>query len=392
MRNEVGDILKLNHSIRRFFILSKRLFYKKSFVAILLLVPILVCAVGIAARNGDSGIVTVSLAMEDSEDRIAQKIVSELMEENSLIRFVRCGSCTEARRSVEIGEADAAWIFRNDLDERIEKFTRNTHPHNAFVTVIQREDSIFLKLSHEKLNSVIYPYISVSLFSRRVEDNLSEPKDEAFEDFYRSVNAEGEDLFEFVYASENTADEGKEFKERSFLLSPLRGLLAIMVVLGGMAAAMFCMQDEANGVFDRFSQSAGFSFSVVYHASAVVMVGAAVFASLLLTGISVGWAYELLVMTVYCFGTVGFCLCLRLILPDIRLFGTTVPILVVGLAVFCPVLVTVPDLPVIQYLLPTYYYLKAFSNANFVWYMVIYSIVLYAFAFLLHILRAKQLR
>ena len=387
---------KIKTFIRRFFLLSKRLFKKAGFVVILLLVPIILAAMGIAARNGDSGIITVALAMQDNDDVLANKIVDGLIDADSLIRFEYCDSPAEASERVENGAADAAWIFAEDLSAKIQKFAGHTHQNNAFVAVIQREDSIFLKLSHEKLNAALYPHVSMALYSEYLLDNvinISELSREELEAFYLAVNAEGADLFEFAYAdADGSGEEIVDTSNANFLVSPLRGLLAIMIVLGGVAVAMFYMQDERRGVFDRLPRGTEFSFSAVYHTTAVVIMAAVVFVALLATKIAVDPIYELLTLLVYCACTVGFCMCLRLLLRDIRLFGSVAPILIVIMAVLCPIFFKAPDLPVIQYLLPTYYYIKSFSSARFAWYMAIYAVSLHLFAFLLHSLRVRRQR
>ena len=183
--------------------------------------------------------------------------------------------------------------------------------------------------------------------------------------------------------------EVREEKGSDYLVSPLRGLLAIMVMFSGIAAAMFYMQDEDRGAFLRFPKGAGFSFAVMFHGAAVVLVGVAVLAALLLTGLSVGLGRESLVLAVYCAASVGFCMCLRLVLRDIRLFGAASAILVVVTAVLCPILFAAPDVPAVQYLLPTYYYIKAFSDVRFLWYMIPYSLTSYLIACILQRLRRK---
>lgn len=382
---------KIKDGIRSYFILSKRLLHKKSFVAILVLVFLIVGALAFAANKGDSGIITVAVAAEKPNDEIADDLINTLRNENGLIRFLHCVSPGSAKEAVEMGQADAAWIFHGGLDEKIRKYVNHSNSKNAFVTVIQREESVFLNLSHEKLNALLYPYVSRALFLERVDDALNEAADNAI-DYYFAVNADGSDLFEFVYVSDGGGDEVAESENMNFLVSPLRGLLAVMVVLSGFAVAMFYMQDESHGIFDRFPKSANFSFSVVYHLSAVFMVGAAMFAALLIAKMSGEIGYELLVSTVYCVAVTAFCMCLRMILRDIRLFASLAVALTVGIVVLCPILFSAPDLPILQYLLPTYYYLKAAASIKYLIYMMMYSIVWFVLAFLLHTLRAKQRR
>jgi len=385
---------KIKTFVRRYLVLSKRLFKKAGFIVILLLVPMILFAMSMAARNGDSGIITVALAMQDNEDPLANEIVDGLLAEDSLIRFMGCESPREATELVENGTADAAWIFSEDLKAQIKKFAYHTHENNAFVAVVQREDNVFLKLSHEKMNAALYPHISLALYSEYVFENvvnISEMSEDELEAFYSAVNAEGADLFEFAYAdSDGGGEEVVDTSVANFLVSPLRGLLAIMIVLGGIAVAMFYMQDEKRGVFDRLPRGTGFSFSLVYHATAVVIVAAVVLVALAATKMTVSLPFEVLALAAYCACTVGFCMCLRLVLRDIRLFGSVAPVLIVIMAVLCPIFFKAPNLPIIQHILPAFYYIRAFADPRYVGYMVIYAAGLYILAFVLHSLHVRR--
>lgn len=379
---------------KRYFILSKRLLKKPGFVAILLLVPILVAAMTIMAKNGDSGIVTVALVAEDKKDATANEIIAKLTADKSLIRFKTCKSDDEAVAMVEDGSADAAWIFKADFDNQIRDFINLMHTRNAPVKIVQREESVSLRLSHEKLNTVLYPYLTRAIYNHSLtsssEVDASKLSKEEIDAFYDEIDAEGEDLFEFVYSNAvGNPSEPEDKDSSSLILSPLKGLLAIMILLSGIAVSMFYMQDEARGVFDRFPRGTGFSFSLIYHAAAVVMVGIAAFIALAVTGIAPNW-YELPILLLYCACTVGFCMCLRMIIGDIRLFGTLAPLLIVVTAVLCPIFIAAPGVPAVQIFLPTFHYMISFTNKFFILYMGIYTAVLYLLAFALHSLRLKQ--
>ena len=376
--------------IKRYLIFSKRLLMKKSFLAILLLIPLVVGAVEIAVDKGESGVVVVALAMEDGNDLIAQEIVDDLTLDEGLVRFELCETPSEAITCVETGKSDAAWILQDNLGERIKKFINHTHANNAFVTVIQRENSTFLSVALEKLSSSLYSSISKILFLEEGKELFPEMSYEDFEEFYSSVNAGGEDLFEFIYAKENSADIVREKGANSFLVSPLRGFLAIMVVLGGVAVAMYYINDEEHGVFIRLPRGEGFAFSIAYHAAAIIMVATVMLAAIFAMKISRGLGYELLAISIYSVAVIGFCMCARLIVGNIRAFGAIAPILILIMVVVCPILYPAPNLAAIQYLIPPYYYLRSMSNVLFLWYMAAYSVVILILAFLLHRLRFKQ--
>lgn len=385
---------KIKTFIRRYFILSKRLLKKPAFIIILLLVPLLVAATAIISKEGDSGIMTIALAMEDEEDPIASEIVEKLTEEKSLIRFELCKTPESAERRVKSGKADAAWIFRDNIEERIKEFVNLSHTINASVTVVQREiENVSLRLSHEKLNEALYPYIAKALYRQTLNGSsidLSELSPEELDEFYDKMEVEGADLFEFVYANTALSDKSEE-EDSSFIISPIKGLLAIMILLAGVAVSMFYMNDEARGAFDRLPKGTGFSFSLIYHMAAVFMVGVVAYITMAATGMADEW-YELPILLIYCICTTGFCMCLRLLIRDMRLFGTIAPLLIVVTAVLCPIFISAPKVHIVQIFLPTFHYMTVYTNKAFILYMSIYSVLLYVAAFFLHSLKLKQIK
>lgn len=381
---------KLTTWLRRCLILSKRLLRKPGLVAILLLIPLLVAAMGIASSSGDGSILTVALATEEPGDPTAEAILSDLSDGVGLVRFIRCDTPSAAAEWVESGRADAAWIFAGQMEQKIEKFTKNPNSANAFVTVIQREDNVLLRLAHEKLNATLYPHLSLALCGNYVYRHLLTPDDlseQELEEYYRAVQAEGADLFTFAYlGSEDTA---VDTSDANYLTSPLRGLLAIMVVLGGFAAAMFYMQDEKRGLFDRLLPKHRFPLALGYHGAAVFPIAVAMLLALLLTGMATSIGRELIALLLYSLITVGFCIALRLLCRDIRLLGALAPVLVVVMATMCPIFFKSPSLPVLQYLLPPYYYLNAIYKIEFIGYMAIYAVAIYGLDYALSRLRSR---
>ena len=383
---------KIETFFRRYFILSKRLLKKPAFIVILILVPLLVVAMTAISKKEDTGILTIALAMEDKNDEIASEIVDDFSNTESLMLFKVCKSPKEAQKMVESGEADAAWIFKDNLEERIRDFVNLSHKHNAFVTVIQRQKNVALMLSHEKLNSALYPHIAKAVYRQSVGNSsvdISDLSKEELDEFYDTMEVEGEDLFDFVYADNALIPDRQE--NSNFIISPIKGLLAIMILLSGIAVSMFYMHDEAKGAFDRLPRGTGFSFSLIYHTAAVAMVGLVAYITLLVTGIALDW-YELPLLILYCICTVGFCMCLRLLLRDMRLFGAIAPVLIVVTAVLCPIFISGIKLPFVQILLPTFHYMMVYTNRAFIIYMSLYSIALFALSLFLHSLKLKQKR
>jgi len=374
---------------RRWLIMNKRLLKKPSFVVILLLIPLLVAAMGIASTGEDVGLFTVALAMQDSEDEIAQDIISSLLDSTQIFRFLVCDSADTASDMVENGKADAAWIFADDLESRIDDFINHIHRKNAFVVIIQREDNPLLRLTHEKLNAALYPHLSKSLYQSYMYSNILTLDDltpQQLDEYYNAVGSEGEDIFDFVYSN---GSANSDAKNTGFLLSPLRGLMAIAMTLGGFAIAMFYSLDESRGTFDRLPQGKRFALSVAYHSTAVINMAVVVLIALFLTGMATSIWRELASMAMYCIVTVGFCMALRLLCRNNRLLGAVIPLITVVMIVLCPVFFKISAVPIVPYLLPPYYYLNSIYNVKFLGYMAAYAVAVYTFDYVLYRIRSK---
>lgn len=379
----------LSTLFRRYYIFNKRLFKKPSFLIILLLVPMLIFSLNIVSANEDSGIMTIALAKEDNEDPLATEIVDSLRKSRSLIRFIPCETINEASTLVEKGKADAAWIFPEKMQEKIDKFTDLIHGRNAFVKLIEKESNVFMLLAHEKLTSVLYPYCSFSLYKDFVRDNiiaLDILSDAELQEYYHAIEAEGADIFQFSYLDSN---ESAENRLTDYLLTPLRGLMSALIMLGGFAVAMFYMQDEANKKFDWIKSGKRFPFAIGYHMTAVLNMGIIVLIALFVTNMNVSLARELISMALYIIITVGFCMAVRLICRDIRIFGAVIPALLIGMIALSPVFFDIKNLPFLQYLLPTYYYLNSIYNINFLYSMILYAVLIYGFDYLMYRIKTR---
>lgn len=381
--------MKLKTLFRRWLILNKRLLKKPSFVVILLLIPLLVGAMGIASTGEDVGLFTVALAAQDNEDELAQKVISSLTNGTQLFHFIVCESPDIASDLVENGKADAAWILAENLESRIDDFVNHMHRRNSFVVIVQREDNPLLRLTHEKLNAALYPHLSRALYQNYMYGNILTLNDltpQQLEEYYNAVGSEGDDIFNFVYS--NGSDKS-DSENTSFLLSPLRGLMAITMTLGGFAIAMFYTQDELRGTFDRLPIGKRFALSVAYHSTAVINMAVAVLIALFLTGMTTSVWRELASMTMYCIITVGFCMALRLICHDNRILGAVVPTVTVIMIVLCPVFFKISAVPIVPYLLPPYYYLNSIYNIEFFSHMAIYAVAVYTFDYVIYRIRSR---
>ena len=142
----------------RYILLNKRLFRKYSFLLILCLVPLLVAGMRLAAQE-ESGLMRVALYVEDPGEELTAGILEKLADRRGVLHFIRCSSAQEARDMVAEFQADAAWIIPGDLQEKLQNVARNRRMEGV-VTVVEREDNVFLAFTREILNNALYPAFS----------------------------------------------------------------------------------------------------------------------------------------------------------------------------------------------------------------------------------------
>lgn len=342
--------------MKRFFLwcglLAKRLLRRPAYLAVLLLIPLFALALALFSRQ-ESGALTVDLVLEDPDDRAARAAVERLTEGDSVLLFRTAEDEESAAEEVRSGRADAAWIFREGLESRLERFAGGGRG-NA-ITVIEREDNVFLMLSREKLFAAVYPETSFALFSDFLQTELGAEENDrsVFRQYYDRVAVTERVLrFETV--------EGRELETGdSYLTAPLRGTMALLLVLCGMASGLYCYREERAGSFVWLSARARRWLPLLSHLIAIVPAALAALAAMALAGITVGAGRELLLMLLYIPATALFCELLRCLCPCEEHNGALIPLMTAAMLVLCPIFLDLGLLRPLAMLLPPYWYLHA---------------------------------
>lgn len=360
-----------------FFLINKRLFKKYSFILILCLVPLLVWGMKLAARE-ESGIARIALCMRNPEDELSAAIVERLMSDGSVLRYVVCETEESAREMVTDYNADAAWIFPEDLLLDLQA-TAAEKVIRPVVTVVEREDSVPLVFSREILCSAMFPSYTYEVYRDFIRDDLKIDKEEVSDaelrEIYNRTLPEGS-FFQQVYLN------GQAMEEQNYLLAPMRGILALWLVLCGFAASMYYIQDERSGTFDRIPVkrrlwvSFGMQGVLLADAAVVLLIACR------LAGIFTVWWREALSAVMLACCTMMFCSLARLLCRTMERLGGCIPILLLGMLVLCPVFVDIRGWNAVKHLLPLYYYLKSIHNIYYLYEMALYVVVFAAFCFL----------
>lgn len=372
----------IRNAAKWIFFLNKRLFKRAGFIIILCIVPVMILAMSIVSKQ-ENGVVTVALAAEDPNDTDAKEIIEGLITGKSILRYKRCVSPEQAISLVTAGKADTAWIFDGDLNGKIDKFSADISNKNAFITIVEREETVATQLSRERLYGELYSRCSFALYRNFVIsgiDGADELSDAELKEVYESLSFD-DGLFKMSFMD---GDDASSAASDNYLTAPLRGLLCITVVLSSLAAGMYYLQDETNGVLLRIPRRRRFPFAVISVFVAVFDTAAVMLVSLFASGIATGLLHETVMALLYALAVTGFGMAVRRICGRISVLATVSPVLTAGILGVCPVFVNLSNIYPIQMLLPPYYYLNAVHNNAYIYYMTIYTAVIFAVNYALY--------
>lgn len=351
------------------WMLTKRLYKKPTFLVILLLIPCLCLAYGAMSRE-DSGVLTIALAQE-AEDPISEEIFTQLQTDSRVFCYRICRTPQEAEELVKSGNADAAWIFPGSMQARIDAFLENPDGSTAFIRVVQREENVALMLTRERLTGALYHHIAQRYYISYVRaefPEVAELSDEELMVYYNGV-----ELTDQLFTYDSVANQ--TVRQDHYLLSPVRGLLAVVIMLCGLASAMYYIKDSASGTFGWLSLRVRPLAELGCQTVALLNVGIVALISLLFMGIAGSFLWEIVTLLLYALCVAAFCMMLRALFGSIRALGAAIPLLVVVSLLVCPVFFDLGALRAYQFLLPATYYINGAYNPLFLAYMGLYTLV-----------------
>lgn len=370
--------------IKWFCMLTKRLYKKASFLIILALIPLCVFMFSSVAQK-EKGFLHVILVQTDPDDTISSEIIDDLISNSSVIRFSLTNSVENATEDVKEGEADEAWIFPKNMEKKISNYVE--YGTDKFISIIAREKTVFSMLSREKLSSAVFEYtakVQYLDFARTEVEGLDHLSDEDLMHYFDTVSFD-EELF--VFGNSSDSSEGSSL---NYLTSPIRGFLGILIMICGMAAALYLMQDEKSGTFSWASDSVKLPIGFASMFIAVLNVSAATVISLVVSNLSGNTGREILLALLYCVNCTAFCLMLKLIISNIKLYATIIPLISLIAIAVCPVFFNL-NLSV-SLILPPTYYINGIYNDKYILYMALYTLACLVMCWLLYMLRKLRLR
>lgn len=356
-----------------FILLNKRLYKKITYVGILLLIPVLVCLFSLTAKDS-GGIVTILLAQEDPQDALATQIIDTLQRDALAITF-RQASPESAVELVSAGKADAAWIFPADLQQRLRDYIYEEKNSDGFIRVVEREQNVPLRLAREKLSAVMHNQsvqITYLKYVREASAESLEFSDQELLAYLENTNVSGE-LFAFYDIYGNRRQE-----TANFLTAPIRGLLAVLAAISAIVTAMYYQSDLDRGIFSLLPERHRIFGEFGYQMISSVNILAFVTVALMIAGLSAGIGMELLIFLLYGICCALFGMVLRAVFGGRRSLAVLIPVLTIVMLAVCPVFFDVGYLRKLQFLLPPTYYINCAYNSQYLIYLAVYDILLFA--------------
>lgn len=364
------------------YLLTKRLYKKPTFLVILVLIPMLVmCYAGMT--QGESGILTIALY---GEDALSREIFDELETRGPLIRYIRCDDEKQAKTLVTAGKADGAWIFPADLASAMDAFAASPGKETSFVHIYQRDDNVSLMMVKEHLCASLYPRIARAFYLDYVREefpDLAHLSDEALMAYYDDVEMPGE-LFAY------DAQEALEMHQTDYLLSPVRGMLAIVIVIGGLAAEMYFIRDREQGTFLWVPQKRRALPELGCVLVACLNVTLAATVTLMLVGMGGSPGMELVNALMYSLCVTVFSMMLRRLLGRIHVIACVMPLLVVTMLLVCPVFFDLGLVRGVQLLFPPTHYINGIYDTSCIVHMALHILCCGVACFLLDKLNRKS--
>ena len=352
-----------------YVLLSKRFFKKCSFVLLLCVIPLIVlCFRNVSDQ--DSGMLRIALIAEDKRDPVVREIIDKFLDGDSVVYYLEVDSEETAKELVKRGEVDAGWIFRSEFTEKVKQFAKEPIEGRAPILIWEKEDNVVLQLSRLKLFAMIYPYLSYSLYEDFAEGTLQIPdsvSEEELRELYEITNTEG-NLFQLAYEE---FDETTE-EDVNYMMAPFRGVLALLVILAGLAADMFFQLDLEAGVLDCVPVRARQRKVYVYQLAAMLPMAVTVLVAMYYAGDFTNVGKELLLMGLYLAGCMVFCNFIRRICRCSRWLGVVMPLLMMSLMLLSPIFLNLKKFRLLQYLLPSYYYLSGLHMPGWIAPMLLY--------------------
>lgn len=343
----------------RFFLFTLKRYFKKPGFLILLFV--MLCVSWFLNRSQDQAESTIDIAFyceidEDYADLSSTRFHEALENYNGLFHFYPLDNADAVFEGVGRGEYECGYLIPEDflteiLDgENDELVTVITSPSTTMASVIN--ETVYSILFEEIAKELLFQYLSEdSAVSAFYSNAYSKDDVTALYDLYRSNGS----TFHFAYAGE---PEDFTLSTSGLLLSPFRGLIAIVILIGGFGGLINIYREQKNPLFQG-----NYSCLITIATPMLILSLVAFFCNLVIKK-GENPLVEFLLLSGYLLICTFALLIFRKIIKNPIVISAFIPIYLLGCMVFTPVFweigIFLPQFKWLSYLFLPYYYLMFF--------------------------------
>ncbi len=361
----------LRKNLLLFWLLCKRLYKKASFVALILLLAAITAFMYFGLKNESSMIRVGIVAPKGSVQ--AEKIITDLTADSGAAKYTVYEE-SKAQELLESAQIDAVWQFAENFDTALlDFFSGRTKQRPIVITV--REKNVFLNLTAERLYAELYPVISREFYASYAFENVDGVNRKALDAYYDRV-PKTEGIVNFEYYNDSARVE-----DTNYLLTPLRGMLAVILNLCSISCALFFLSDAEVGVLDSTPIAKRYSRLLMYGFSGTVNIALFIIAALIFSRLFGNTLTELVCMLIFVIASVGFASLISGIAGKTVRLAAVMPIVVIATLALCPIFLNT-NIPFLSWIFPTFWYLISVYNKTQIPYMCLYTVAVYLLSFI----------
>lgn len=357
-------------------LISKRLLKNPVFMATLLLIPAIVLSIRFFAGNTDSFLRVAVYTSSSAPDTTEQMLVDYLLDHSgNAVTFYQSSSESELREDVKEGYATCGYIIPASLDQKITRFQTDLTP---VLKTIRPKNEFRTKIIDELVYSGVYKFLSFNILTGFVNKKINSDVSQELKYMYN--NYVGAQVFFEYEMSDGSENKILNRADTSYMLLPVRGMAAVLLLLAGMTGTLFWYEDREKHLFTWLSETEKKKIQILYLLTPTLWAGTSTLLSISLTGISSGLFNELLCMSLYLFAITAFCHLLSFLLPKLEWMLAAIPLFTAGSLIVCPVFInlssTIPVFHYIQKLIPVTYYLNSLYSIRNKWILAAFGILM----------------
>ncbi len=350
-------------------LLAKRQLHHKVMAFFLIIMPIAaLIIINIPAMVSD-GIPKVGIMLSD-EDNTAIAIKDELIDTSASLQFVLYTDEREMTDDITNATLQCGYIFNPNITQRLD-----SSDYTGVITLVNNNSSFISSMSNEIVFAALFRTYAKNIGVAWIQNNISLPSIQEIttEKFLAKYDdyIHGSATFHLEYevldqhstnqSNDTPIDNGVKEIEVKNVTFPIRGILAILILIAGLFGVIQWISDKNSDVFAPMSHNLIIISRLLYTLVPSVMYGLSAIITLYISKTAGNIIHELLSMLIYILiiTLVGFVL--TLIVKKSGFIISLIPVIIIGSLVFCPVFldisVYVPFVNVINKLFLPYYYL-----------------------------------